>query len=86
MKSSTNRGTSNLPRGQVVANIVRANIPVENGVVHLIGEKAFGETNKTCEKKLSSPTDRPLVIISQTMADYLKNEENRGENTNENAK
>ena len=42
VKSSTNRGTRNLPRGQVVANIVRANIPVENGVVHLIGEIGFG--------------------------------------------
>ena len=47
MKSSTNRGTRNLPRGQVVANIVRANIPVENGVVHLIGEIGFGAESVT---------------------------------------
>ena len=36
VRSSTVQGSRNHPRKNVKANIVRANIPVANGVVHLI--------------------------------------------------
>lgn len=36
MKSNTVVGDSNHPTGVVLAEIVKANIPVRNGVVHLI--------------------------------------------------
>ena len=36
VKSTTVQGSRNHPRENVKANIVRANIPVANGVVHLI--------------------------------------------------
>jgi hypothetical protein len=36
VKSQTMTGNRNHPRGKVIANIVKGNIPVQNGVVHLI--------------------------------------------------
>ena len=36
MKSTTVQGSRNHPRENVKANIIQANIPVANGVVHLI--------------------------------------------------
>lgn len=36
VKSNTLQGSSNFAAGVVLAEIVKANIPVKNGVVHLI--------------------------------------------------
>jgi hypothetical protein len=36
VKSTTVQGSRNHPRENVKANVIRANIPVANGVVHLI--------------------------------------------------
>nr|XP_012225913.1 PREDICTED: fasciclin-1 isoform X5 [Linepithema humile] len=77
VKSNTITGDTNHPTGAVLAEIVKANIPVRNGVVHLIQRplmvidstiKDFLESFKGIEKE-----DGPVFKFYELIRDYGEN-------------
>jgi len=80
VKSWTSRGNKRHPRGNVVSSIVKGNIPVQNGVIHLIDiplvilAKTLWESltqNKTENLRFSKFAE--LVLQNPPLLDIIKN-------------
>ncbi|KAK6617553.1 hypothetical protein RUM44_005141 [Polyplax serrata] len=68
VKSHTIVGDDNHPTGVVLAEIVRANIPVKNGVVHLIRHPLM-VVDTTVEQFLKEKNDGPLYRFYKVIMD-----------------
>ncbi|CAL1681693.1 unnamed protein product [Lasius platythorax] len=69
VQSNTLMGDSNHPSGVVLAEIVKANIPVRNGVVHLI-QRPLMVVDTTVKDFLEEKEDGPVFKFYQTIRDF----------------
>uniref|UniRef100_U5EXZ7 Putative fasciclin 1 n=1 Tax=Corethrella appendiculata TaxID=1370023 RepID=U5EXZ7_9DIPT len=69
VKSNTIAGDSKHPQGVVLAEIVKANIPVKNGVVHLI-HRPLMVIDTTVIQFLEEKEDGPLFKFYEVVVDY----------------
>ncbi|XP_008560622.1 fasciclin-1 isoform X1 [Microplitis demolitor] len=69
VKSNTLVGDATHPTGVVLAEIVKANIPVKNGVVHLI-QRPLMVVDSTVQQFLAEKEDGPVYKFYQAIRDY----------------
>ncbi|XP_057339478.1 fasciclin-1 isoform X3 [Microplitis mediator] len=69
VKSNTLVGDATHPTGVVLAEIVKANIPVKNGVVHLI-QRPLMVVDTTVQQFLADKEDGPVYKFYQAIRDY----------------
>ncbi|XP_071443491.1 fasciclin-1 isoform X2 [Hetaerina americana] len=69
VKSNTLVGDGNHPSGVVLGEIVKANIPVKNGVVHLI-QRPLMVVDTTVEQFLEENVDGPLYKFYEIIMNY----------------
>ncbi|KAM0731398.1 Fasciclin-1 [Formica fusca] len=69
VQSNTLMGDSNHPTGVVLAEIVKANIPVRNGVVHLI-QRPLMVVDTTVRDFLEEKEDGPVYKFYETIRDF----------------
>ncbi|XP_014486638.1 PREDICTED: fasciclin-1 isoform X1 [Dinoponera quadriceps] len=69
VKSNTVVGDSNHPTGAVLAEIVKANVPVRNGVVHLI-QRPLMVIDTTVRDFLEEKEDGPVYKFYETIRDF----------------
>ncbi|XP_076173481.1 fasciclin 1 Fas1 domain-containing isoform X2 [Ptiloglossa arizonensis] len=69
VKSNTLMGDANHPTGVVLAEIVKANIPVRNGVVHLI-QRPLMVVDTTVKDFLEEKEDGPVYKFYETIRDF----------------
>ncbi|KAK0161204.1 hypothetical protein PV327_009699 [Microctonus hyperodae] len=69
VKSNTLIGDSTHPTGVVLAEIIKANIPVRNGVVHLI-QRPLMVVDTTVQQFLADKEDGPVYKFYQMIRDY----------------
>ncbi|XP_044002634.1 fasciclin-1 isoform X3 [Aphidius gifuensis] len=72
VKSNTLIGDAAHPTGVVLSEIVKANIPVKNGVVHLI-QRPLMVVDTTVQQFLMEKEDGPVYKFYQAIADYGDN-------------
>ncbi|XP_067203321.1 fasciclin-1 isoform X3 [Linepithema humile] len=75
VKSNTITGDTNHPTGAVLAEIVKANIPVRNGVVHLIQRPlmVIDSTIKDFLESFKEKEDGPVFKFYELIRDYGEN-------------
>ncbi|XP_070512784.1 fasciclin-1 isoform X2 [Cardiocondyla obscurior] len=69
VQSDTQVGDANHPAGVVLAEIVKANIPVRNGVVHLI-QRPLMVVDSTVKDFLEEKEDGPVYKFYETIRDF----------------
>ncbi|XP_076766387.1 fasciclin 1 Fas1 domain-containing isoform X2 [Xylocopa sonorina] len=69
VKSNTLVGDANHPTGVVLSEIIKANIPVRNGVVHLI-QRPLMVVDTTVKDFLEEKKDGPVYKFYETIRDY----------------